>query len=81
VGEEEKRRDRELNDKKVFMHFERRGGNFFLIIHTMPHILRHKSKDSGARRLCVTFARKEKSEREKKKRRKITFFPGPSNVT
>jgi len=61
------------------MHFERRG-NFFLIIHTTPHILRHKSKDSGARRLCVTFARKGESERERereRKKKKNYILPGP----
>jgi hypothetical protein len=42
---------------------------------------------SGARRLCVTSAseverqKERKKEEPQKKRRKLTFFPGPSNVT
>lgn len=79
----EKRRRDEIESlmTKRYTYISKEGGTFFLIFHTTPHILRHKSKDSGARRLCVTFARKGESKRERKKRRKITFFPGPSNVT
>jgi len=67
-------------------HFDKEGGIFLNCLQT-SHIHTHntytpeiQSQDiSGARRLCVTFARER--EGEKKKRRKITFFPGPSNVT
>lgn len=77
MGKEEKKLDRELNDKKISVHFERRG-NFFLTIYTIATHLRHKSKDSGARRLCVTFARKGESVRKREKKKKKNYIlPGP----
>lgn len=67
----------ESNHAKSIRAFREKRGIFLLLsTRTMPH-MRDTKDISGARRLCVTFARK----RERKKRRKITFFPGPSNVT
>lgn len=72
VGEEIEPDDQQRQNK-VYPSIsakKKRKGNFFFIIHTQ---MRDTKDISGARRLCVTFARKR--EREKKKKNYI--LPGP----